>query len=184
MSGSAPRGRSTGCRRRSSRSTRAEVNDERIGCLLVGPGHGRHPAGADAGADEPGAQGDRCRRASAAGRARAAARARTRSSPRTKANSASCSARSRDRSPSARWRRRGGRGAVIVYKGPDTFVASPDGRLGFAPPAPAVAGERRDRRRARRDDRGACGRGDCRRSRRPAPPSGCMAARPRSPDRR
>jgi hydroxyethylthiazole kinase-like uncharacterized protein yjeF len=28
-------------------------------------------------------------------------------------------------------------GAVIVYKGPDTLGASPDGRLGFAPPAPA-----------------------------------------------
>lgn len=28
-------------------------------------------------------------------------------------------------------------GAVIVYKGPDTLVASPDGRLGFAPPTPA-----------------------------------------------
>jgi hydroxyethylthiazole kinase-like uncharacterized protein yjeF len=27
--------------------------------------------------------------------------------------------------------------AVIVYKGPDTLVASPDGRIGFAPPAPA-----------------------------------------------
>ncbi len=27
--------------------------------------------------------------------------------------------------------------AVIIYKGPDTLVASPDGRLGFAPPAPA-----------------------------------------------
>ena len=28
-------------------------------------------------------------------------------------------------------------GAVVVYKGPATLVASPDGRLGFAPPAPA-----------------------------------------------
>jgi hydroxyethylthiazole kinase-like uncharacterized protein yjeF len=27
--------------------------------------------------------------------------------------------------------------SVVVFKGPDTLVASPDGRLGFAPPAPA-----------------------------------------------
>ena len=28
-------------------------------------------------------------------------------------------------------------GAVIIYKGADTLVAAPDGRLGFRPPAPA-----------------------------------------------
>jgi hydroxyethylthiazole kinase-like uncharacterized protein yjeF len=28
-------------------------------------------------------------------------------------------------------------GAVVVYKGPDTLVASPNGRVGFAPPSPA-----------------------------------------------
>ena len=28
-------------------------------------------------------------------------------------------------------------GAIVVYKGPDTIVAAPDGQVGFAPPAPA-----------------------------------------------
>ena len=62
MSGSAPRGRSTGCRRRSSRSTRAEVNDERIGCLLVGPGMGDVPQLLTLALTSRGAQGHRRRR--------------------------------------------------------------------------------------------------------------------------
>jgi hydroxyethylthiazole kinase-like uncharacterized protein yjeF len=28
-------------------------------------------------------------------------------------------------------------GAIVVFKGPDTIVGTPDGHLGFAPPAPA-----------------------------------------------
>jgi hydroxyethylthiazole kinase-like uncharacterized protein yjeF len=27
--------------------------------------------------------------------------------------------------------------SIVIYKGPDTLVAAPDGRIGFAPPAPA-----------------------------------------------
>ena len=77
----------------------------------------------------------------------------------------------------------GDRGAVIVYKGPDTLVASPDGRLGFAPPAPAwlasagtgdvLAGMiAAMRARGMAAFEAACAR------------SGCMAAPPRSPGRR
>ncbi len=47
----------------------------------------------------------------------------------------------------------------------------------------ALAGERRHGRRARRRDRGACAQAGWRRSRRPAPASGCMAAPPNWPGR-
>jgi hydroxyethylthiazole kinase-like uncharacterized protein yjeF len=114
----------------------AEINDERIGCLLVGPGMGdapqvlnlalttRAPKVIDADAISQLGEPERLRGQDAIltphegeferlfGRLE-----------RSKAERALEAAR---RS-----------GAVIVYKGPDTLVASPDGRLGFGPPAPA-----------------------------------------------
>ena len=113
----------------------AKVNDERIGCLLVGPGMGdipqvltlaltsEAPKVIDADAITHLGEPERLK-------------ARTRSSLRTKVSFA------------AVWRNRGSKPeraleaardlrSVVVYKGPDTIVASPDGRVGFAPPAPA-----------------------------------------------
>ena len=113
----------------------AEVNDERIGCLLVGPGMGDVPpiltlaltshapkvldAEAIAGLGDPERlngqdaiitphQGEfeKLFGTIAGSKAERALEAAQRS------------------------------GAVVVYKGPDTLVASPDGRVGFAPPAP------------------------------------------------
>ena len=114
-----------------------DVNDERIGCLLVGPGMGdipqvltlaltsHAPKVIDADAIT------HARRAGAAarpGRDPHAARGRVRALFGKLAGS-----KAERALEAARKSRRGDR----VYKGPDTLVASPDGRLGFAPPAPA-----------------------------------------------
>jgi len=114
----------------------AEVNDPRIGCLLVGPGMGdipqvltlaltsQAPKVIDADAISQLGDPERLRGQNAiitphegefvrlfgeieGGKAERALEAARRS------------------------------GAVVIYKGPDTLVAAPDGRLGFAPPAPA-----------------------------------------------
>jgi hydroxyethylthiazole kinase-like uncharacterized protein yjeF len=114
----------------------AEVNDERIGCLLVGPGlcdipqvvtlalTSKAPKVLDADALTHLGESERLKRQDAivtphegefeklfgkiaGSKAQRALEAAKRS------------------------------GAVVVYKGPDTLVASPDGRIGFAPPAPA-----------------------------------------------
>ena len=180
MFGSARRGRSTGCRRRSSRSTRAEVNDERIGCLLVGPGMGdvpqvltlalttRAPKVIDADAI---ATAGRARTAEGPGRDPHPARRRIQTAVR------------RDRGIEAGARAGGGR---AVRRGGRLQGAGHARRLarwaaGLRAAGAGVAGERRHRRRARRDDRRDAGagaarfRGGLRRG---------LAARPSGRDRR
>lgn len=114
----------------------AHVDDERIGCLLVGPGMGDIPqlltlaltakAPKVIDADAIGQVGDpeRLRGQNAIVTPHAGEfRQLFGDLPGSKADQALEAAR---RS-----------GAVVVFKGPDTLVAAPDGRIGFAPPAPA-----------------------------------------------
>lgn len=114
----------------------AQLNDERIGCILVGPGLGdlpqvltlaltsKAPKLLDADAlrhvgDPARLKGQDCILTPHAGEFQALFGTLGGS----KAEQAIEAAR---RSSS-----------VVVYKGPDTIVAAPDGRAGFAPPAPA-----------------------------------------------
>ena len=114
----------------------AEVNDPRIGCLLVGPGMGDIPqvltlaltskAPKVIDADGITHLGDphRLKGQDAIVTPHAGEFARLFGDlPGSKAEQALRAAEVS--------------GAVVVYKGPDTIVASPDGRVGFAPPAPA-----------------------------------------------
>lgn len=114
----------------------AEVNDERIGCILVGPGLGgipqvltlaltsKAPKVVDADAISHLGEPERLKGQDAIitpheGEFRRLFGEISGSKPERALEAARQS------------------GAVIVYKGPDTVVASPDGRLGFRPPAPA-----------------------------------------------
>jgi len=113
----------------------AEVNDPRIGCLLVGPGMGdipplltlaltsKAPKVIDADAISHLGDPERLKGQDAILTPHSGEFAKLFGNiPGSKAEQALEAAR---RS-----------GAVIVCKGPDTLVAAPDGRLGFAPPAP------------------------------------------------
>ena len=114
----------------------AEVNDERIGCLLVGPGLGdipqvltlaltsKAPKVIDADAISHLGDPERLKGQEAIVTPHEGEFERLFGKIEgTKAERAlEASRRS---------------GAVVVYKGPDTLVASPDGRIGFRPPAPA-----------------------------------------------
>lgn len=114
----------------------AEVNDPRIGCLLVGPGLGDippvltlalttgHPVVIDADAIGLVGEPDRLRGHDTILTPHAGEFAQLFGTIEgSKADQALAAARAS--------------GAVVVFKGPDTIVAAPDGRVGFAPPAPA-----------------------------------------------
>lgn len=114
----------------------AQVNDPHVGCLLVGPGlgdlpqvltlalTGGRPVVIDADAISHVGEPERLRGHDAIVTPHAGEFARLFGSlPGSKAEQALAAAEAS--------------GAVVVFKGPDTLVAAPDGRLGFAPPAPA-----------------------------------------------
>jgi hydroxyethylthiazole kinase-like uncharacterized protein yjeF len=114
----------------------AEVNDERIGCLLVGPGLGdipqvltlaltsRAPKLIDADAIAHLGEPERLKGQDAI--------ITPHSGEFAKLFGEIAGSKPEQALEAARRS-----GAVVVYKGPDTVVAAPDGRLGFAPPAPA-----------------------------------------------
>ena len=114
----------------------AEINDPRIGCLVVGPGLGDippvltlaltagRPVVIDADAIALVGEPDRLRGHDTIITPHAGEFAKLFGElPGSKAEQALTAARLS--------------GAVVVFKGPDTIVAAPDGRVGFAPPAPA-----------------------------------------------
>lgn len=114
----------------------ASVNDERIGCLLVGPGMGdipqlltlaltsRAPKVIDADAITHLGEPERLKGQDAVV---------TPHEGEFRRLFGEIGGSKAERALEAARRS----GAVIVYKGADTLVASPDGRLGFRPPAPA-----------------------------------------------
>jgi ADP-dependent NAD(P)H-hydrate dehydratase / NAD(P)H-hydrate epimerase len=114
----------------------AEINDGRIGCLLVGPGMGdipqvltlaltsHAPKVIDADAITHLGEPERLRGQDAVVTPHRGEFERLFGTLEGSKADRALEAASRS-------------GAVVVYKGPDTLVAAPDGRLGFAPVAPA-----------------------------------------------
>jgi hydroxyethylthiazole kinase-like uncharacterized protein yjeF len=114
----------------------AEVNDERIGCLLVGPGLGDIPQVLTLALTSP---APKVIDADAIGLLGDPARLRGQDAIITPHDGEFRKLFGELPGPKPRRALEAARqsGAVVVYKGPDTLVAAPDGRLGFAPPAPA-----------------------------------------------
>ncbi len=114
----------------------AEVNDPRIGCLLVGPGLGDIPAVltlALTAARPLVIDADAIGHVGEPERLRGHDAILTPHEGEFQRLFGSIEGSKAERALAAAQRSL----AVVVYKGPDTLVASPDGRVGFAPPAPA-----------------------------------------------
>ena len=114
----------------------AEINDERIGCLLVGPGMGDLPQVLTLALTSHAPKvidADGIMHLSDPERLRGQDAIITPHEGEFTRLFGKLEGSKADRALEAARRC----GAVVVYKGPDTLVASPDGRLGFAPPAPA-----------------------------------------------
>jgi hydroxyethylthiazole kinase-like uncharacterized protein yjeF len=117
-------------------SDTANVNDERIGCLVVGPGMGDIPQLLTLALTSQAPKvidADAISHLGEAGRLRGQEAILTPHEGEFRKLFGDLAGSKPERALEAASRS----DAVIVYKGPDTLVAAPDGRLGFAPPAPA-----------------------------------------------
>ncbi|MES2136129.1 MAG: NAD(P)H-hydrate dehydratase [Pseudomonadota bacterium] len=114
----------------------APVNDERIGCLLVGPGLGHIPAVLTLALTSRAPKvidADAITHLGEPERLKGQDAILTPHEREFRALFGEIAGSKPERALEAARRS----GAVIVYKGPDTLVAAPDGRLAFASPAPA-----------------------------------------------
>jgi hydroxyethylthiazole kinase-like uncharacterized protein yjeF len=114
----------------------AEVNDERIGCLLVGPGMGDIPQVLTLALTSKASKvidADAITHLGEPERLKGQDAIITPHDGEFRRLFGEIEGDKSERALEAARRS----GAVVVYKGADTLVASPDGRLGFRPPAPA-----------------------------------------------
>ncbi|HEX5259073.1 MAG TPA: NAD(P)H-hydrate dehydratase [Sphingomicrobium sp.] len=114
----------------------AEVNDERIGCLLVGPGMGDIPQLLTLALTSRASKvidADAISHLGEPGRLKGQDAIITPHEGEFERLFGKIEGTKPERALEAARRS----GAVVVYKGGDTVVASPDGRIGFRPPAPA-----------------------------------------------
>ena len=114
----------------------AEINDERIGCLLIGPGMGEIPQLLTLALTS---QGPKVIDADGIGQIGEPERLKGQDAIITPHEGEFIRLFGQIDGSKAERALEGARrsGALLVYKGPDTLVAAPDGRLAFAPPAPA-----------------------------------------------